>query len=250
MKDKVDTRRKNAFFPHQRQRNGRSSLRLTLGTCGVAFGAFSLFLMLVAFAVLEDDDLWWNVDSPIQGLPAPGDYFAWVRPGSPMNCLLTSRQARLSVDFGERAWFSTDSTVNITVGETTTITGDGLEDLLLPYGQPSFLRRAGLPRALGLLHFLDFIGASQRPEADLQCPNLSTWNMPTWHVATLSFECEGIPQQPIFFEADCPKLWNGILRQPVYFRAYGITDVARSVVVNNLRMKNGSLPPPATVGTR
>jgi hypothetical protein len=220
------------------------------------FGALSLFLVLVAFAALKADDLWWNLDAGITGLPTPGDYHSWARPGSPLECLLTAKKARLSVDFGERGLcFSGDSTLNIAVSDTTTITGDGLEELD-PYARPTFLRRAGLPRAVGLSHILDFIGASQRPEANFR------WQEP-WHemrmlscnwyrsrVTTLEFECEGVPQKPIYFETDCPRFWNGILRQPVYFRAHGISDVARSIVARSLRKTNSLLPRPTTVHAR
>jgi hypothetical protein len=130
--------------------------------------------------------------------------------------------------------------LDIAVGETTTITGDGLENLE-PYTRAKLLRVEGLPRKVGLLHYLDFIGAIQRPESEVQCRGH------VWYVATLTFWCEGVPQRSFYFEAECPKLWNRFLHQSVYLRAHGIIDVARGVVADNLSRKNGSIPSSTTV---
>jgi len=152
--------------------------------------------------------------------------------------LLSSQESRLSVDFGYRyfGFPALDSSVNIVVGRTTTITGDGLEALEY-YAGPEFLRAAGLPREVGLLHYLDFIGASQRPQSEIPCGK-NWWQSP-WHVATLTFWCDGVPRGSLYFDSSCSMLENKVPRHPVYQRARGIIDVARVVAATRLRKKDG-----------
>jgi hypothetical protein len=219
---------------------------MSSGTCAVAAGALSLFLMVAAFAVLTSADSEWNIHVFNWRLPNPGDFSSWVRPGSPMDCLLTSQESRLSIDLGYRyVFWSRDSTVDIVVGRTTMVAGDGLE-ALEPYMPVRFFRTAGLPRALGLLYYLDFIGASQRPESELLCRGNGDWRS-VWHIVTLSFWCDGVPRGSLYFETSCNMLLSRVPHQPAYLRALGIIDVARAVAANRRRSKNSPLSSPATV---
>jgi hypothetical protein len=204
--------------------------------CAVAAGALSLLLVVARVGALRMGDLGWQYAVWSRRLPNPGDFSRWARPGSPMDCLLSSQESRLSVDLGYRSWpFVGDSAVDIVVGRTTTITGDGLE-ALEPYTRVEFLRAAGLSREVGLLHYLDFIGASQRPESEIPCAE-NAWRKP-WHVATLSFWCDGVPRGSLYFDSSCSTLENKVPRHPVYLRARGIIDVARVVAATRLRKKD------------
>lgn len=218
------------------------------GTCAVAGGTLSLFLVVAALAVLISHDFDWNIDVFKPRLPSPGDFSSWVRPGSPMDCLLTSQESRLSVDFGYRylpASVSRDSAVDIVVGRTTTVAGDGLE-ALEEYAPVDFFRTAGLPREVGLLYYSDFIGASQRPESKVPC-RVNAWWPHGWYVATLTFWCDGVPRGSLDFDSGCPKLANRVPHQAVYLRALGIIDVARMVAASRPRGKNRPLSSPGTV---
>jgi hypothetical protein len=243
---------KRSFFTSSRLSRPRSTasvLRRISGTCALAAGAASLSLVLAAFGVLISDDFEWNVDAYKSRLPSPGAFSSWVRPGSPMDCLLTSQESRLSVDFGHRYMPTSkvrDSSLDIVVGRTTTVSGDGLEALETYPSSAGFFRTAGLPREVGLRHYLDFIGASQRPEENVPCRRDAWWEH-GWSVATLAFWCDGIPRGSLFFETSCPMPVRHFLHQPVYYlRAVGIIEVACGVVANRPAKNTGSSTSPTT----
>jgi hypothetical protein len=200
-------------------------------------GAFSLLLILTALGdVLTTVFHYEWLDAvPEPGLPAPGDYNAWVRQGSPMDCLLTSQAARLSVNFGYQACFSSAETgLDIVVDRNTSITGDGREgrDLRVPARR---FHAEGLPAEVGRRHFMDFIGASQRPEADPQCGSTTS------HFVKLSFSCDGVSEKAIHFETTCLRWDRRILPQVEYHRAHGIIDVALSIMGS--APSEGTAPP-------
>lgn len=233
--------RRTALAHCRRKKAHRASLAFTLATSGVGFGALSLFLVVAAFSAMKADDLWWNLESPPKLLPAAGEYHSWAQPGSPMDCLLTSAKGHLSIDFGEQGLaYDSETTIDIHIGPTVTIGGVLLEDFN-HNGRSSFFRRSGLPRSVGLSYLLDVVGAIQRPESDVQC---QCWRCYTDHVATVEFDCDGVPQKRSYYETSCPRYWSGILRQPVYFRANGIADVGQSIIADLLMKKPTSTSAP------
>jgi hypothetical protein len=210
-------------------------LRITSGTCATFLVASALLLILAAYGDIMRSRLWEEyLDTiPEPGPPAPGDYYAWSKPGSPMDCLVNSRQARLSVYFEHLACFSTGhGFLEITVARTTTITGDGRWAREARVPERSF-HVEGLPAEQGMLHFLDFIGASQRPETESDCAST------TYQSVRLTFACDGEEKPPISFDTRCPGLWDYRLKKSLYVRALGLIDVAGSIMTSAVSQGSG-----------
>jgi hypothetical protein len=205
-----------------RGRRSAAIRALTLATCAACFGTLSLLLILAAFADIATADyrMNWLRDHWEPDPPTPADFYTWVRDGSPLDCLLTSDQARLRIDSGFFGGYSSrscwDAVLEISVAGTTTVRGHvGPMDADEEQAYRRF-RADDLPSEAGRRHFLDIILASRRPDTAV---HLGVHGL---HSVSLRFWCDGHAGGPIKFSTS----WGA----PDNERTHGVLAIAASIM--------------------
>jgi hypothetical protein len=207
------------------------------GLLGVMASTVSLLLLVFTLTVVFIDrwvEQWADaIEDP--RLPDPESFASWRRDGSPMDCLLTSKRATLSVWFGHHSYcmsHSTEGSLTLRVTENqTAVSGDFGGESRAP--DETFAAQ-DLPGELGRAYLRDFIGATQRPESPASCRDF--WGGRDFMFARLTFTCDGTGPEPIYFQAICPR-WEGrrvdwifnATEKYRYYRADGVIDVAMGI---------------------